>query len=101
MLTVLLPTRNRANHCARQLRFLRDNGFPYRVVVLDASDDGQATAVRTACADIAEYRHFVPSFLEDDLAAGAVDVATPFVLVMPDDDLILLHAIKTELEFLK
>jgi hypothetical protein len=32
MLTALMPTRNRPLHCARQLRFLRDIGFPYWLI---------------------------------------------------------------------
>jgi glycosyltransferase domain-containing protein len=102
MLTALLPTRNRSTDCARQLRFLRENGFSYRVVVLDASDPAQAEAVRAACDGIAEYRHFDPSFrMADKLAAAVGDVATPFVQLIPDDDLILPHAIEAALAFLK
>jgi glycosyltransferase domain-containing protein len=102
MLTVLLPTQNRAEHCARQLRFLRRNGFPYRIVVLDGSDGEQAEAVRAACAETAEYRHFGPSFrMADKLASAVNEVMTPFVLAMPDDDVILPHAIEAALDFLK
>ena len=102
MLTALLPTRNRADHCARQLRFLRENGFRYRILVLDASEGEQAAAVRAACGETAEYRPFDPSFrMADKLASAVDDVATPFVLLVPDDDLILPHAIETALDFLK
>jgi len=97
-----LPTRNRSVLCARQLRFLRENGFSYRIVVLDGSDEAEAATVRAACTDIAEYRHFDPSFrMADKLAAAVDDVKTPFVLLVPDDDLILLHAIAAEIDFLK
>jgi glycosyltransferase domain-containing protein len=102
MLTTLLPTRSRPVECARQLRFLRDNGFPYRIIVLDASEGDAAEAVRAACADAAEYRHFAPSFrMADKLAAAVGDVATPFVHPVPDDDVILPHAIDAALLYLR
>jgi glycosyltransferase domain-containing protein len=102
MLTALLPTRNRPVECARQLRFLRQNGVRDRIVVLDASEGEQAAAVRAACAGgIAEYRHFDPSFrMADKLAAAATEVTTPYVHLVPDDDLILPHAAEAALAFL-
>jgi glycosyltransferase domain-containing protein len=101
MLTALMPTRNRPLHCARQLRFLRGNAFSYPIVVLDASDPVDADAVRAACAGVAEYRHFGPEFrMADKLAAAVVDVQTPYVDLIPDDDIVLPHAIEGELAFL-
>jgi glycosyltransferase domain-containing protein len=102
MLTVLLPTRNRARQCSRQLRFLSENKFPYRIIVLDGSDAVAAADVRAASKGIAEYRHFGPSFrMADKLAAAVTDVETPFVLLIPDDDIVLPHAIEQEIAFLK
>ena len=102
MLTVVLPTRNRADYCARQLRFLRDNGFEYPIVVLDASDDDQAEVVRSACVNVAEYRRFDRSFrLVDKLATVVPVVATPYVVLVPDDDIILPGAIAAALTFLQ
>jgi glycosyltransferase domain-containing protein len=101
MLTALLPTRNRPVECQRQLRFLRECKVRDRVIVLDASDAAQAEAVRTACDGFAEYRHFDSSFrMADKLAAAIKDVTTPFVHLVPDDDLILPHAIEAALDFL-
>jgi glycosyltransferase domain-containing protein len=102
MLTVLLPTRNRAPQCSRQLRFLSENKFPYRIIVLDGSDAVAAVDVRAASEGIAEYRHFDPFFrMADKLAAAVTDVETPFVLLIPDDDIVLPHAIEQEIAFLK
>ena len=101
MLTTLLPTRNRPAECARQLRFLQRNDVRHRIIVLDASEGAAAAAVRAACDGFAEYRHFGPSFrMADKLAAAVADVATPFVHLVPDDDLILPHAIAAALDFL-
>jgi glycosyltransferase domain-containing protein len=101
-LTALLPTRDRPSYCARQLSFLRENGFPFRIIVLDGSDTALAGEVRAASAGLAEYRRFDPSFrMADKLAAAIGDVATPFVILVPDDDVILPHAIEAELAFLR
>jgi glycosyltransferase domain-containing protein len=102
VLTAVLPTRNRADYCAAQLRFLRDNGFDYPIVVLDASDDDQAEVVRGACMNMAEYRRFDQSFrLVDKLATVVPTVATPYVVLIPDDDIILPSAIAAALAFLQ
>lgn len=101
MLTALMPTRNRPLQCALQLRFLRGNHFSYPIIVLDASDPGNAEAVRAACDGVAEYRHFGPEFrMADKLATAAVDVNTTYVELIPDDDIILPHAVEAELAFL-
>ena len=101
MLTALLPTRNRHAQCGQQLRLLSANRFPYRIVVLDASDDGHAADVRAACTDVAQYRHFGRRYrMADKLAAAVNDVDTPFVILIPDDDIILPHAIEAEIAFL-
>jgi glycosyltransferase domain-containing protein len=102
MLTALMPTRNRPQECARQLRYLQSSGFPHRIVVLDGGDEEHAQKVQAACAGFAEYRRFGPSFrMADKLAAAIDDVATPFVILTPDDDVILRHAIEAELTFLQ
>lgn len=101
MLTALLPTRNRPVECARQLNFLRRNGVRERVIVLDASGDAAAQTVRAACDGFAEYRRFDPSFrMADKLAAAAADVQTPYVHLVPDDDLILPHGVDAAVAFL-
>ena len=101
MLTALLPTRNRPLECARQLDFMRRNRARERVIVLDASADAAAEVVRAACEGFAEYRRFDPSFrMADKLAAAAVDVRTPYVHLVPDDDLILPHAVDAAVAFL-
>jgi len=102
VLTTLLPTRNRPAECARQLRFLRGNAVADRIIVLDASEGAAADDVRAACAGFAEYRHFDPSFrMADKLAAAVKDVQTPFVHLVPDDDLVLPHAVNESAAFLE
>jgi glycosyltransferase domain-containing protein len=102
MLTALLPTRNRPDECARQLRFLHGNEFAHRIIVLDASEPENAAAVRSACSGIAEFRHFGPQYrMADKLAAAVTDVATPYVVLIPDDDIVLPQAIADASAFLE
>jgi glycosyltransferase domain-containing protein len=102
MLTALVPTRNRPDECARQLRFLHGNEFAHRIIVLDASEPENSEAVRRACAGIAEFRHFGPEYrMADKLAAAVADVATPYVVLIPDDDIVLPLAIADAIAFLE
>jgi glycosyltransferase domain-containing protein len=102
VLTVVVPTRDRPGYCASLLRFLRTNRFPYRILVLDGSNEPQAQAVRSACAGVAEYRQFGPTFRLVDMLVDAVGaVETPYIILMPDDDPIMPHAVDAELAFLQ
>jgi glycosyltransferase domain-containing protein len=102
MLTALVPTRNRPDECARQLRFLHGNAFAHRIVVLDASEPENSEAVRRAASGIAEFRHFGPEYrMADKLAAAIADVATPYVVLIPDDDIVLPQAIADAIAFLE
>jgi glycosyltransferase domain-containing protein len=102
MLTALVPTRNRPDECARQLRFLHGNEFPHRIIVLDASEPANSEAVRRASSGIAEFRHFGPEYrMADKLAAAVADVATPYVVLIPDDDIVLPQAIADAIAFLE
>ena len=102
MLTALIPTRNRPDECARQLRFLHGNEFPHRIIVLDASEQANSEAVRRASSGIAEFRHFGPEYrMADKLAAAVADVATPYVVLIPDDDIVLPQAIADAIVFLE
>jgi glycosyltransferase domain-containing protein len=101
MLTALVPTRNRPAECARQLHFLQGNKFAHRIIVLDASEPKNSAAVRSACSGIAEFRHFSPEYrMADKLAAAVADVATPYVALIPDDDIVLPQAIAAAIAFL-
>ena len=62
MLTALVPTRNRPDEVARQLRFLRGNEFAHRIIVFDGSEPENSEAIRRASLGIAEFRHFGPPY---------------------------------------
>jgi glycosyltransferase domain-containing protein len=102
MLTALVPTRNRPDECARQLRFLQGNKFAHRIIVLDASEPENSAAVRRASSGVAEFRHFGPEYrMADKLAAAVADVSTPYVVLIPDDDIVLPQAIADAIAFLE
>jgi glycosyltransferase domain-containing protein len=102
MLTALVPTRNRPDECARQLRFLHGNAFAHRIIVLDASEPDNSEAVRRAASGIAEFRHFAPEYrMADKLAAAIADVVTPYVVLIPDDDIVLPQAIADAVAYLE
>jgi glycosyltransferase domain-containing protein len=101
-LTIVLPTHNRARHCAAQLRLFQHCGTAHPLVVADSSDPAEAAAVRDACAGIAEFRPFEPSTRAIvKFAAMARSVTTPFIALVPDDDVTFPHAIDAALEHLK
>jgi glycosyltransferase domain-containing protein len=101
MLTVLLPTKDRPTHCASQLRFLRDIGLPYPILVTDSSAPDAALQVRTAAEGIAKYSHFPASLrMADKLLRAISEVRTPFTVICPDDDIMLPTSIEQALAFL-
>jgi glycosyltransferase domain-containing protein len=101
MLTVLLPTKDRPKQCASQLRFLRDIGLPYPIVVADSSEPDVARQVRIAAEGAANYSHFPASLrMADKLLHAISEVSTPFTVICPDDDITLATSIDRALAFL-
>jgi glycosyltransferase domain-containing protein len=93
LLTVLLPSRNRPDNIAGQLKLLRR--APYPVIVADSSDAEAAALIRAAASEGAEYRAFAPELtLYDKLELLLRSVDTPFVLLVSDRKITLPHAIE-------
>jgi len=101
-LTVVLPTRNRPDHVAAQLRFFRDCGLAHPIIIADSSDDARAQAVRTCCVGFGEYRQFDPTTpVYDKLVAVMRSLDTPYMVIAPDDDVTFPHAIDASLDYLR
>lgn len=98
-LTLVMPTYNRPNYCAAQLRFFRDCGLAHRIVVVDSSNSPAAEKVRAICSGIAEYR-YCNSSLGDKLLSAVRAIDSPFVVMIPDDDVTFPHAIEAALAHL-
>src|ERR1700680_3491502 len=102
MLTVLLPTRNRIHHCAAQLTLFAKTGLPYPIIVADSSDPAHSDRVLGICAELATYQRFdLGTLMADKLVRAVASVTTPFVVIAPDDDVTLPHAINESLAFLQ
>jgi glycosyltransferase domain-containing protein len=101
-LTIVIPSRNRPRHCVAQLRFLRACRVAHKIVVADSSDPQAAERIRAHCAGVADYRL---SRTATDMAKKATEVfqevETPFVVMLPDDDITFPHAIDAALAYLQ
>jgi glycosyltransferase domain-containing protein len=97
----VIPTRNRPRHLKALLRFLRDNGMTGPAIVADSSDDEPAAAVREGVGSLAEVVRFPATVpVLEKMIAAVERVQTPYVVMMPDDDITFPHAIEASLSFL-
>jgi glycosyltransferase domain-containing protein len=106
-LTIIIPTRDRPRCVAAQLRFFRDCGLRKRIIVADESGAEHTEAVRTACQGIAAYHHFeqdaytsVWSRFGDKILKLLPLIETPYVVMTPDDDITLPHAMEQSVAYL-
>ena len=94
-LTIVIATRNRPCLCAALVRFLRGQGVEHRIIVADSSDAAERAVLQSACGAAAEILSFAPDiYLMDKLAAAIEATQTPFVALLPDDDIPLPHAME-------
>jgi glycosyltransferase domain-containing protein len=100
-LTIIIPTRNRPSQCAALVHFLRRQGVAHRIVIADSSEAASAAVLGAACGDVGEIISFAPDIGPADKYTAAVSLAeTPFVALLPDDDITFPHAIDRCLEHL-
>jgi glycosyltransferase domain-containing protein len=98
--TAVMLTRNRPRSVAAQLRLFRLLHFGYPLIVADSSDATDASVVRDALADSgAQYASFQPEIhFYEKLERALSMVDTPFVVLLPDRKITLVHAIEAGLE---
>jgi glycosyltransferase domain-containing protein len=101
MLTIVIPTRNRPHHCAALVRFLIDCGIRHPIVVADSSNCDSAAMLQSSCAGLATLQRF-PSGTSviDKMRATVATVASPYVAMLPDDDVTFPHALEASLAHL-
>lgn len=93
-LTIVIPTRNRPRHCLALLRFLRGNGVAHPILIADSSDPADAELLRSRSAGEANYSFTDPATdMFTKVAQIAASIATPFFIMLPDDDVTFPHAI--------
>jgi glycosyltransferase domain-containing protein len=101
-LTVVIPAHNRVRECLALLRYLQACGFAHPVVVADSTQADRSSALRSATANLARYRYFGAQIGQyEKLARIAQSVTTPYIVVLPDDDIAFPHAIESALKFLR
>jgi glycosyltransferase domain-containing protein len=101
-LTAVVPTLNRVGPCVALVRFLHYCGFEHRIIVADSSAPERAEILRARLAGLAEYQSFdygLPQYLK--LAQIARSVDTPYIVLLPDDDILFPHAIEAAFCHLK
>jgi len=102
--TVVIPTYNRPEFVSRLVTYYRDVAPQLPLVVLDSSrDEIVAANKRSLCrfGDAVRHRVF-PSTMPviDKLAAGVAEVATPYVSLCADDDIVFPAALREAVRFL-
>ena len=101
-LTAVVPTLNRVDQCVALVRFLHYCGFEHRIVVADSSSPEQAETLRARLAGLAEYQSYdygLPQYQKMAQIARSVD--TPYIVLLPDDDILFPHAIAAALSHLQ
>ena len=101
-LTAVIPAHNRVGPCAALVQFLRYCGFDHRIIVADTSTPERAAMLRAGLSGWAEYQSLdyrMPQYPK--LAQIARSVETPYIVVLPDDDILFPHAIEAALADLK
>lgn len=101
-LTVVIPTRNRPRHCLALLRFLRASGVSHPILIADSSNPADAQLIRFGCAGEAIYSFTdAAADMTTKLAQVAASIVTPYVVMLPDDDITFPHAINAALVHLQ
>ncbi|MBV8566336.1 MAG: TIGR00180 family glycosyltransferase [Methylobacteriaceae bacterium] len=106
LLTAIMPTRNRPDKVAAQVRFLAECAFPYPLVIADSSassDPGKEPAPASEPPGaLNQHRRFDPEIGFIDKLATVVGAAqSPFILLLPDDDVTFPHAVHAALGHLQ
>jgi glycosyltransferase domain-containing protein len=105
LLTVVIPTHNRLPFLLRALRYYQACRAPWPVLVLDSSDDagqpGEALTKQLA-AITAQYAAFDRRmFPLHKLRHGVEPIATPYAVLMADDDFLVPRALAAAVHFLE
>src|SRR5262249_48088734 len=101
LLTIVIPTRNRVELVASQLRLFTACDFRYSLVVADSSDAPHAGSISSLLEGAGEYLAFDPEIPFYDKLTQVVEATkTPFVLLAPDRKITLPYAAQAALDYL-
>jgi len=97
-LTAVIPAHNRVGPCIALVRFLHSCGFKHPIIVADTSTPERAAALRAGLSGLADYQSFDYRIAQyPKLAQIARSVETPYIVLLPDDDILFPHAIEAAL----
>src|SRR5688500_13739284 len=95
LLTIVIPTQNRARSCLAQLQLLRNCGLKCRILVADSSEQSESEIVRSGCAGLAEYLKVDRALNQyQQFSWVARYIQTPYLVFTPDDDITFPYAIE-------
>jgi glycosyltransferase domain-containing protein len=95
LVTITIVTYERPDYVARVNAYYAD--FDCRVVIYD----GSAKATTLNFANNIEYRHLPNCTLGQRFALGSQECKTPYILPMPDDDLVSLQGLRECIDYLE
>jgi len=102
LLTAVIPAHNRVEECLTLLRYLRSCGFAHPIVVADSSRSDRARTLQNSIGDLARYQYFGSRIGQyTKLSRLAQCVSSPYIVVLPDDDIAFPHAIEASLKYLQ
>lgn len=106
-LTLLLPTRNRARFLLRALRYYRDRGADFTIMVADSSDPAHAAYAQERIGPLEaelrlEYTVYPPDLPLTEKILGALErVGTPLTALGADDDFFIPEGLTRAADFLE
>jgi glycosyltransferase domain-containing protein len=84
------------------MRFLRERGVTHPVLIMDSSEPEAAEAIRAQCSADIRYGFCDPTIdVAQKYLQAAEAVTTPFMVMLPDDDITFPHAIDASLAHLQ
>lgn len=104
-LTLIMPTRDRAELVGRSLEHYRSSGLEATIVVADGSEEADQTAATAAACEAAggglDVRHIRPGGSFVERVSAALEAAdSPFVALVGDDDFFVPGALAEATELL-
>lgn len=102
-LSVVIPSRNRPRSAGALLRYLRECCVSCPILLADSSDSEDAEANAKSCNSTQSlHRTYTPDTdFYDKLLDALTDVTSTYVVMLPDDDIPMPHAMQEALAFMK
>jgi glycosyltransferase domain-containing protein len=101
-LTIVILSRNRPRHCIALARFLRELRVTHPILIADSSDPASAEVILAQHGGLADYMFIdAGTNVGDKISRAAEAVASPYIVMLPDDDVTFPHSIDASLAYLQ